>query len=122
MNCVIIKGNTNFQREAEKECNKTKKQNAELRNYAIFGKFKENPVNKVDVKIGTTSKQYLQWLFQPSFKRDKKFRNGATAIKKEEFQPNFMIFGKIFYNLPGINILIFAKFELAFAVSALFHE
>ena len=122
MNCVIIKGNTNFQREAEKERNKTKKQNAELRNYAIFGKFKENPVNKVDIKIRTTRKQYLQWLFQPSFKRDKQFRNGATAIKKEEFQPNFMIFGEIFYNLPGINILIFAKFELAFAVSALFHE
>ena len=84
MNCVIIKGNTNFQREAEKECNKTKKQNAELRNYAIFGKFKENPANKVDVKIGTTRKQYLQWLFQPSFKRDN-FVMEQQLLKKKNF-------------------------------------
>ena len=84
MNCVIIKGNTNFQREAEKEGNKTKKQNAKLRNYAIFGKFKENPANKVDVKIGTTRKQYLQWLFQPSFKRDN-FVMEQQLLKKKNF-------------------------------------
>ena len=47
-------------REAEKEVNKIKKQNPRLRNDAIFGKLIENPMNKVDVKIVTATKQYLK--------------------------------------------------------------
>ena len=49
-----IECNTDLQREAEKEDNKIKKQNAELRNNAIYGKSMENPMNKVDVDIVTT--------------------------------------------------------------------
>ena len=53
-----IERNTVLQREAEKEGNKIKKQNAKLRNNAIFGKSTENPLNKVAVKLVTTRKQF----------------------------------------------------------------
>ena len=46
-----------MQREAEKQGNKLKKQNARLRKKATFGKSTENPMNKVDVKIAITEKQ-----------------------------------------------------------------
>ena len=49
-----------MQREVEKG-NKIKKQNAKLRNNAIFGNSTENPMNKVDVNTATTRKQYLKW-------------------------------------------------------------
>ena len=39
-------------------------------------------MNKVDVKIVTTRKQYLKWSFRPTFKREKQFDNGAMAIGK----------------------------------------
>ena len=66
-----IKHNTDLRRESEKEGNKIKKQNSKLRNNSIFGKSIENPVNKVDVKIVTTRKQYLKWSSRPTFKRGK---------------------------------------------------
>ena len=56
-----IKRNTDLRREAEKEGNKRKKQNAKLRKNATFGKSMENPTNMVDVKIVSTRKQYLKW-------------------------------------------------------------
>ena len=55
-----IERNTELQREVEKG-NKIKKQNAKLRNNAIFGNSTENPMNKVDVNTVTTRKQYLKW-------------------------------------------------------------
>ena len=60
-----------MQREAEKEGNKIKKQNAKLRNNGIFGRSIENPINKIDVKTATTGKQYLKWWFGPTFEREK---------------------------------------------------
>ena len=65
-----------MQREADKESNKVKKQNAKLRKNAIFGKSIENPMNKLDVETVTTRKQYLKWSFIPTFKRGKQFRMG----------------------------------------------
>ena len=50
-----IERNTNLQREAEK-LTKSQKQNAKLRNNAIFGKSIEKPMNKIDVEIMTTRK------------------------------------------------------------------
>ena len=44
-----VKQKAELQREAEKGSNKLKKQNAKLRNYAIFGKVVENSMNMVDV-------------------------------------------------------------------------
>ena len=55
-----IECNTDLRREAEKEGNK-KKQNAKLKNNAAFGKLIENSMNKIDIKIVTTRKQYLKW-------------------------------------------------------------
>ena len=46
---------------------KSKKQNAKLRNNVISRNSIENSMNKVDVKIVTTRKQYLKWLFRPTF-------------------------------------------------------
>ena len=54
-----IERNTYLGREAKKKVTKQKKQNSNLRNNAIFGRPIENPKNKVDVKIVTTRKQYL---------------------------------------------------------------
>ena len=70
-----------MRREAEKEGNKIKKQNTKLRSIAILI---ENPMNKVNVKIVTTRKQYLKWSFRPTFKREKQFCNGTRAIKTEK--------------------------------------
>ena len=75
-------------REAEKEGNKIKKQNAKLKINAIFGKSIENPVNNVDVKILTTIEQYLKWSFIWTFKREKKTCHGVMAIKKEKCRIN----------------------------------
>ena len=72
-----IKCNAELQREAEKEGNKIKKQNAKLRNNATFGKSIENSMNKLDVTIVTRRKQYLKWSFRPTIKREKPFRNVA---------------------------------------------
>lgn len=57
--------------ETENESNKIKKQNAMLKNNAIFGKLIEILMNKVDVRIVTTTKQYLKWAFRPTFKKKK---------------------------------------------------
>ena len=77
-----------MRREAEKEGNKIKMQNAKLRSKAIFGKSIKNPMNKVEVKIVITRKQYFKWSFRPAFKLKKLFRNGAIAIEKEKFRVN----------------------------------
>ena len=53
-----IECNIELRREAEKEGNKIKNQNAKLRNSDIFGKWMKNPMSKVHVKIVTTRKQY----------------------------------------------------------------
>ena len=45
-------------------------------------------MNKVDVKIVTTRKQYLKGLFRLTFKKEKGFRNVAIAIKKEKCRIN----------------------------------
>ena len=55
-----IKCNTDLQRNADKEGNKIKNQNAKLRSSVIFGKSIENLMNKVDLNIVTTSKQYFK--------------------------------------------------------------
>ena len=49
-----------MRKEAEQEGNKIKKQNARLRNHAIFDKSIENPMNKVAIKFVTTRKQFLR--------------------------------------------------------------
>ena len=77
-----------MRREAEKESNKIKTQNAKLQNNAIFGRSLENPVNKVDVKTVNTRKQYLKGIFRPAFKKEKHFRDGAIAIEKEKYITN----------------------------------
>ena len=77
-----------MQREAEKEGEKIKNENVRLRNNAIFGKSIENPMKKFDITIVTTKKQYLKWSFRPPFKRKKRFRNGAIAIRKEKCRIN----------------------------------
>ena len=51
----------NGKEKQKKKATKTKKQNAELRNNAVFGKSIENPTSKLDVKSVTTRKQYLKW-------------------------------------------------------------
>ena len=63
-----MKYNSELQREAKKEVNKIKKQNAKLRNNSKFGKLIENPVKKVDVKVVATRKKHLKWSFTPFFK------------------------------------------------------
>ena len=77
-----------MRRQAEREDNKIKKQNAKLRTNAIFGQLIENPMNKVDVITETTRKQYLKWWFRLTLKREKHFRNGAIAIKKDKCRIN----------------------------------
>ena len=69
-------------KEAEKESNKIKKENAKLKRNAIFGKLLEITMNKVDLKIVTTTKQYLKQPFSAIFKREKQYRNEVIAIKK----------------------------------------
>ena len=84
-----IKCNTDLQRNADKEGNKIKNQNAKLKSSVIFGKSIENLMNKVDLNIVTTSKQYFKQSFRPAFKREKQFRNGAIVGKKEKCKVNF---------------------------------
>ena len=55
-----IERNTDLRKETEQEGNKIKKQNARLRNHAIFDKSIENPMNKVAIKFVTTRKQFLR--------------------------------------------------------------
>ena len=62
-------------KEAEKESNKIKKENAKLKRNAIFGKWLEITMNKVDLKIVTTTGQYLKQPFSAIFKREKRYRN-----------------------------------------------
>ena len=64
-----------MQAEAEKEGDKIKKQNAKLRNNAIFGKSIKISMNKVDVNIVITRKQYLKWSFRSAFKKIAKWSN-----------------------------------------------
>ena len=49
-------------------------------------------MNKVNLEIVTTGKQYLKWsLAQPirlTFKREKQFHNGGIAIKKQTCKIN----------------------------------
>ena len=71
---LYIECNTDLRREARKESNKVRKK-AKLRNNAIFGKSIANLMNNVDVKIGTTRKQYLKRTFRPTFKREKRYCN-----------------------------------------------
>ena len=60
-----------MQREAEKEVNKIKKQNAKLKT-----------INKVDVKIVTARMQFLKWLFRITLQKKTHFFNGAIATEK----------------------------------------
>ena len=84
-----IERNTDLRREAEKEGNKIKKQKAKLRNNSIFGKLIKNPMNKIDVKIVTTRKQSLKWLYRPTFKRENQFRDrGIKENKREKKREN----------------------------------
>ena len=61
-------------------------------------------MNKVDIKILTTRKQYLKWSLKPTFKREKQFRNGAIVIKKEKCRINL---NKLIY--IGASILDVSK-------------
>lgn len=51
-----IERNTELQKETEKLGKKIKHKNAKLTHNAIIGKWIENPMHKVDVKIITTKK------------------------------------------------------------------
>ena len=61
---------------------KKKKKYAKLRNNAVFGKLIKNPVNKIDVKIMTTRKQYFKYSLRPTFKIEKQLCTEALAIAK----------------------------------------
>ena len=45
-------------------------------------------MNKVDVKMMTTKKQYLKWSFRPISQREKQFSNGTIAVEKEKYRTN----------------------------------
>ena len=51
-----------FAKRSRKKMQENKKK-AKLRNSAIFGELIKDLVNKVDVNIETTGKQYLEWSF-----------------------------------------------------------
>ena len=57
-------------------------------------------MSKFYVKSVTIRKQYLKWSFGQTFKIEKKFRDGAIAIKVEKRRTNF---DKTIY--IGISIL-----------------
>ena len=99
-----MKRGADSQGEAEKEDSKIKKQNAKLRNNAVFGKSIENSMNKVDVKIVTTRRQWLEWSFRPTFKREKQFRSGAIAVQKGKCRVNL---NKLIYT--GASIMNLTK-------------
>ena len=40
-------------------------------------------MNKIYIRLVTTKKQYLEWSFGPTFKRQKQFCNGVIAIVKQ---------------------------------------
>ena len=40
-------------------------------------------MNKVDVKVVATRKQYLEWSFRPTFKRKTQFKNGKIISKNK---------------------------------------
>ena len=81
-----IKRDIDLKREAEKEGNGIKKENAKLRNSAIFGKSIECPTKKVDVKFVTTRKQLLKWLLFTKVSIRKKPVNSKS---NESFLYNF---------------------------------
>ena len=56
-----IEFNRSWEEKQKKKVKKIKKQNAKLRNNAIFGKPIKNSMNKIDAEILTTGKQYLKW-------------------------------------------------------------
>ena len=105
-----IKRNTDLQREAEKECNKINKQNAKLRNNAIFCKSIENLMNKVDMEIFITRKQYLKWSFRPTFKREKQFCDETIAREKEKCRTNLN--KPIYIETSILDLSINARFLL----------
>ena len=82
MNTIQIWGE-----KLEKKVTKSKKENAKLRNNAIFRKSIENSVNKVDLKIVGFRRQCWKWSFRPTFKREK-IRNGALPTEKEKCRMN----------------------------------
>ena len=46
-------------------------------------------MNKIDVKIVTTRKQSLKWLYRPTFKRENQFRDGGIRkIEEEKYRIN----------------------------------
>lgn len=57
--------------------------------YAIFGNNAisdisiENPMNKIDVKIVTSRKQYLKWSLKSTFKREKKIFQSNSYQKRK---------------------------------------
>ena len=57
-------------------------------------------MKRIDVKIVTTRKQYLKWLFRVILKREKQCRNGAIAMKKEKCQINL---NKPIYNRTSMS-------------------
>ena len=81
-----IKRDIDLKREAEKEGNGIKKENAKLRNSAIFGKSIECPTKKVDVKFVTTRKQFLKGLLFTKVSIRKKPVNSKS---NESFLYNF---------------------------------
>ena len=72
-------------KQVEKEGNKIKKENAKLRNNAIFGTLIENALNIFDVKIVTNRKNYFKVTsFRTSIRRKKQFDNGLIVIEKDQ--------------------------------------
>ena len=45
-------------------------------------------MNKANVKVVITGKQYGKWSFRPSFKRKKQFRNWVIVIEKQKCRIN----------------------------------
>ena len=101
-----------MQRQAGKEDKKIKNQKTRLRNNDIFGKSIENSMIKVDIKIVTTKKQYLQWLFRQTFKREKQLCNGVKiAIEKENYELDFNKSIHIGTSISGLSKVLMQNFH-----------
>lgn len=48
----------------------------------------ESPIDRDDVKIVATVKQYVKWSSRPNFKKEKQFCNKTTASEKEKCRIN----------------------------------
>ena len=66
---------------SRKRRQQNQKENAKLRNNVIFGKSIENPMKKLDVTIVTNRKNYINWSFRETIRREKQLDNGLKDRK-----------------------------------------